>query len=892
MPPMTAPTPLSFGPFTLDIAAARLCRGDQDIALRPKAYDLLLALVRRPGELMTKDELLDVVWHRRFISEGVVKTAICELRQALGDDPRQPRWIVTVARRGYRFGNIAAVADQAPVPAPSAAEAPATPPAAPPARWPARLSPVLGRQVELARLGQLLAAHRLVTVAGPSGVGKTSLAQAFAADPAFAGTEGGWFVELAPLAAAHTDETALCVLIARSLQLGTGAGQGADALGRALARLAWLVVVDNAEHLLGTLAPLLATLMVRAPGLRLLVTSQEPLHLPGEQVYRLEPLSLPAADDHADADRLMASGAVRLFIERVGERLPGFALAPAQQRAVVDICRALDGLPLAVELAAARVPVLGVHGIADLLLSGDLHGRMRLLGQEGRSARGHQRSLHDALAWSHGLLDDRQRRVFRRLGVFHGGFTLAAAQAMFAHDEALDPWGVVDAVQALVDKSLLSAPPGQDGAPRFALLESLRAFALERLAEAGETEATLARHAAVVAEGWLAADERALDTPSLAWLATQLPELDNLRAALRWAAADPARADTGLALFGRAAMVWPRAGLATEGRSWAESWRTHAQATAEPALRRGFDTAVAVLAMYAQAYPSGPAAVEALRLAEEHDAAGDARRAYFASYLAYQLGVQAQSGVDRPALLQRLQSFEQPQWTPMRLRFGRNARGYEHRLAGRASDYLAFCRSEFALCRALGAVGETWVAGHGLMLAEHDNGHRLQAMAVGRLTLSEIRAAGRLQQHGPLLALWATMLAESGDGPGTRTALAETLPVLHSAGSVWMAHLALAWLAHGEGRAEAAARLLGWQEAHERSQPRLASGGYIAQTRAELRACLDARLGPAACKRQVLAGADLGDNAAEALALAGGDPCHAQGVRTKKSGGTLAKRSR
>lgn len=863
---------LQFGPFTLNVAEAQLARDGQAIALRPKAFELLVALARRPGELVTKDELLDVVWGRRFITEGVIKSVVGELRTALGDDPKQARWIETVPRRGYRFVGQAEPRVGAPeprVPAPLAS-APRLTVAGNVAE---ALSPIIGRANELGALQALLGTQRLVTVVGPSGVGKTRLAQALAAAQREAWVDGVWFVELAGLAAEATTPASLSAALAQTLQLDAAVTTEA-ALGRALQQLSMLLVLDNAEHLLAVLTPLVAQLLAQAPALRVAVTSQEPLRIPGEQVFRLVPLALPPPADDADAERLMASGAVRLFVDRVAARLPGFALAPQQQHAVADICRALDGLPLALELAAARVPLLGVQGICDMLL-GDDGARLALLTQGARTAAPRQRTLRDALAWSHGLLDDAQRRVFRRLGVFHGGFTLDVAQAVCV-DETLDAWAVLDVVHALAEKSLLasSADSAAHLPPRFMLLESLRAFALERLAEAGETELMRRRHVQAVLAYWKRAEARSLSDAVLPWLARHRAEIQNLRAALRWAATDahhaldPARADDALALVVFSGPLWHRAGLALEGRAACEAVRSRAESTADPVLRSGFDLSVATLATYASAYPPAEGLACAQRAVAAYGQAGDTARAYFALYLCYQLGLRAQPQANRGALIEQMAACVQPGWSELLTRYLRNARGYEQRLAGDSEAYLACCRDELARCQRLGAVAEGWTAAQGLMLAEYDLGHLQDAVAVGREALAQIRSAARLRQHGAMLGLWTTMLAESGDAAGTRAALAEALPALRSTGTPWMVHVALVWLAVAEGRHEAAARLYGWQGATQRARNEAPPGGAIGRSLRVLHEQLTAQLGATAFARCCEQGATLADAAAEHLALA------------------------
>lgn len=887
-------TRLHFEPFVLDIAAGQLTRDGQALALRPKAFAVLELLARRAGDLVTKDELLDTVWGRRFITEGVIKAVVAELRSVLGDDPKAPQWIETVPRRGYRFAG----ALQSPV-APLSTGLGLGPGLG---NLPPGQEVPIGREAELAALAGLLQGQRLVTLAGPSGMGKTRLALALGAGQQGAWPDGVWLLELAALAPETTHSATLCALLAQALQLGDAAAGSAATLARTLRPLRLLLLLDNAEHLLPVLTPWVSVLVAQAPDLRVVVTSQELLGIPGEQLFRLAPLALPAPADEADTRHLMGSAAVQLFVARVAARLPGFALATQDQRqAVADICRALDGLPLALELAAARVPLMGVRGIADLLLGGNEAARLSLLNQGARNAAPRQRSLRDALQWSHGLLDEGQQRVLRRLAVFRGGFSLAAAQWVCSDlpqpalsADASRDWGALDALQALVDKSLLTATadaslgvsvgvstgaahaaPGTapGTAPRFKLLESVRAFALEQLRRSGELPATQDRHAQAALAYWAQADARSLSDPALDWLARHLPEMDNLRAALRWAAAadPPAQGDTALALFGHTPMLWHRAGLAAEGRDWCERLRARSQATADPALRGGFELVVAVLSGYAAAYPTADGLAAARQALQVFEAAGDKPRSYFALYLLNRF-TQASSGTaspEGPALLARMDALEQADWGELMTRFGRNTRGYASRLAGRHVEYRAFCRDDLARHQRLGAKAEAWSSAQGLMLAEHDLGAVAAALDVGRAALDEIRAAGRLRQNAALLALWTTMLAQSGDTSACRQALAEALPVLEGAGTPWMAHAALGWLAAHEGRLEAAGQLLGWHEASQQLKGRVGDGGYISRSVLALGAHLQQQAGQASLQAWRLAGAALGDGAAQGLALRG-----------------------
>lgn len=849
-PPPAAP--LGFGDFVLDIANAQLTRAGQVVELPPKSFELLAFLAQRPGELVLKDTLLDNVWGRRFVSEGAVKTVVSELRAALGDDARAPRWVQTVQGRGYRFvGEVRPLAPK--TSAALAAAATATRGNLPPA-----LPPAIGRDEELAALAALVGAHRLVTVVGTAGVGKTVLATTLAARPPLAAplpwTDGAWLVELAPLDPAHTTPAALCELVAHTLQLGEAAGGGPDALAGALHGRSPLLVVDNAEHLLPVLAPLLARLLAHLPGLRCLVTSREALQLPGEQVWRLGPLSVPAPGDEAQVTRLMACGALRLFVDRVAARLPGFVLTTAQQRPAAELCRALDGLPLALELAAARVPTLGIDGLAAQLAPGrDGEGpaRLQLLTRGTRSAAPHQRTLRSTLDWSHALLSAEQQRVFRRLAVFRGGFTLEAAQQVCG-DESLDDWAVLDAVDALLGKSMLVAPDPDAPTRRFGLLQGVQEYAQERLLDSGEAEVLRDRHLEAVERYWLRADARALGDPALAWVTRHAPDIDNLRAALahafaRWAASTSdedraARRRRTLALVGHTGLLWHRAGHAAEGLRWCRQALDRAGPGVDADERAGIDLAIAHLAAIGMVLSAREGLAAARRAVDAFGWQADRVREYYALYLQHTLMCRAEPLADRSECLSRMDGLPPPGAGDLLLRFGRSARAYEARLMGRPEPWREFNEQELSRCRALGAVWEAWSAGIGLMLAEHDAGRAARAIEIGRSVLAEIRAAGRLRQNANRLTIWAMMLAQQGEVAAIREAMPEVIEVARSGGRSGMALLPLAWLAWHEGRAEAAARLLAAFDAPGRTGAEFGPGTYIRRSMDALWALLESRL--------------------------------------------------
>ncbi|CAA9576383.1 MAG: Transcriptional regulator, AfsR family, partial [uncultured Thermomicrobiales bacterium] len=420
-----------------------------------------------------------------------------------------------------------------------------------PHNLPMQPTPFLGREREVAEVTGLLrrGEARLLTLAGPGGVGKTHLALAAAAELLDAFPDGAWFVDLAPLA----DPALVPTAVATALGLREAGGRPpADAAANHLRDKAALLVLDNWEHLLGA-APFVADLLAACPRLAVLATSRAPLRLRGEREHPVGPLAL--ADPAADAAALAGSEAVALFVERARAVKPGFALDETNAVAVAGIVRRLDGLPLAIELAAARVRVL-----APPALLARLDRALPLLTSGPRDAPARQRTLRDAIAWSHGLLSPDERDLFRRLAVFVGGFTLEATEAVADLGGELDALG---GLEGLAEDSLLRPAEGPGGEPRFTMLATVREFAREQLEASGEAAVAHGRHAAfftVLAES--AAPE--LTGPDQgAWLARLEAEHDNLRAALVWA--EGHEPESCLRLAGALWRFWYARGHLAEG---------------------------------------------------------------------------------------------------------------------------------------------------------------------------------------------------------------------------------------------------------------------------------------------------------------------------------------
>ena len=592
------PATFRFGAIEVQPATQQLLIAGEPAALGARAFDLLLALIERRERLVSKDQLLDIVWRGRVVEEANLHVQVSSLRKLLG-----PAVISTIPGRGYRFvaaleegigDNGSALADRLPTAASSAASEATSPEAMSPEATPPapgnlglHRQPLLGREVELQALLALVQAQRLVTVVGAGGMGKTALAQVAAQALRTQWRHGAWWVDLASV----SDPALLPQAVAQALRIARpAAGLTTAHLASVLASMSLLLVLDNCEHVIDAAGAFAAQIVNDTRGVHVLATSQELLNIPGEALFKLTPLALPPADGSPSV--MGRHGAIQLFVERARAADGRFALAADNVQAVTDICRRLDGLPLAIELAAARVRLLGVQGLRD-----KLGERFRVLTGGARTAMRRHQTLRAALDWSHGLLSADEQVVFRRLGVFVNGFALELAQHV-AQDDHVDEWSVLDALGGLVDKSLVIAVGGEGAeAPRYSLLETTRAYALEQLAAAGETHAWLARHAQVVCafferfEEARRGEQGTLDTVEL--VRRTAPELDNARAALAWAGREagsergeggeggcPLNGDLDLAvgLAGAAMLVFGNVSLSTEAADLLMSLRGRLEA--------------------------------------------------------------------------------------------------------------------------------------------------------------------------------------------------------------------------------------------------------------------------------------------------------------------------
>jgi non-specific serine/threonine protein kinase len=438
---------------------------------------------------------------------------------------------------------------------------------------PEQLTRFIGREDEIADVKRLVASTRLLTLTGPGGCGKTRLAIAvadrLATSPTF--EHGAWFIGLAGL----DDPLAIPQTVAEVIGVPEATDQPLlESLADFLQRKRCLLILDNCEHLLSACAEVAQTLLEVCPHLHILATSREPLNLPGETVWLVPSLSLPDSPHPPLLERLAESEAIQLFVARAGAALPGFALNEANAATVEQICRGLDGIPLAIELAAARVKLLDVAQIAARL-----DDTLQLLTRGSRAAAPRHQTMRAALDWSFHLLSPREQALFQRLAVFAGGFTLETVEAVCADEsagrppdtETLSVSDVLDVLADLVDKSLALTEERTAGeAVRYRLLEPIRQYALDRLRKAGAEAAARDRHLACFIDLAERAEPKLKGEAQLLWLRRLDKEHDNLRAALAWSARDPSRAVAGLRLAKALHYFWHLRGYWSEGRRWLE----------------------------------------------------------------------------------------------------------------------------------------------------------------------------------------------------------------------------------------------------------------------------------------------------------------------------------
>ena len=546
-----------FGAVEVRPSERQLLVKGQPAPVGARAFDVLLALIDNRDRVVTKDELMDMVWPGLVVEENNLQVQVSTLRKILGSQA-----VATIPGRGYRF---TLVPEGMP-------EAPSSPLPARRHNLPAALNSFIGREREIAEIKELLGSSRLVTLTSTGGTGKTRLSLQVAEDLVEEFPDGVWLVELAPVA----DTARLAQVVAFVLDVKEEPGQaGIETLAAYVRDRKLLLILDNCEHMLQACAEMAKRLLQAGAGVKILASSRERLTIAGETSYPVAALALPEAGAPLGLEALARIDSVRLFLNRATAVLPSFRLTEQNAPTVVEICRRLDGIPLAIELAAARV-----HSLALEDISRRLGECLAVLTGGDVTALPRQQTLRASIDWSYELLGEGERTVFRRLAVFSGGWTLSAAHAVANPDRAEE--ATIEALSRLVEKSLVER---DSGGTRYRLLETVRQYAQEKLVAANETGGTRARHL----DYFLALAESArphLYGPSqAAWLAQLDAERENFVAAHAWCDEAARGAELGLRLATSMKHYWCNRGLPSLAYRMAAQALSRGGAQARDAMR-------------------------------------------------------------------------------------------------------------------------------------------------------------------------------------------------------------------------------------------------------------------------------------------------------------------
>ncbi|MCQ1775837.1 helix-turn-helix transcriptional regulator [Neorhizobium galegae] len=532
-----------FGSFLLYPERHLLLRDDEPVTIGSRALDILITLTERAGEVVTKDELISRAWPNTTVEESNLRAQIALLRKVLGDDHAASRYIAAVPSRGYRF--IAALSRFEVENDASATAAPNN--------LPRPLSKTIGRDEAIKVVEGRFQRFRLVTLVGPGGMGKTTVGLSVAEKISSSYRHGVCFLDLAPIA----NPQVVPSVLASQLRLPETSGDPIAALITHLREKRMLLVFDSCELVLDATALLAETLLREAPTIDILATSREALRVEGESVYRLPPLDMPPPAAGLTAADALGFAAIRLFVERATSFGSEYTFDDDEAPLVTHICRQLDGIALAIELAAGRVEAFGTRGIAELL-----NDRLRLLTGGRRTALPRHQTLSATIAWSYEALSEPEQTVLRRLAVFAGDFGRDAVTTVAA-DLTAPENNVSNHLANLVAKSLVQVD-ARGKVARYRLLDTTRAYLLDRLRQGGEFEAVMRRLAQYLLEVLKHSHEEVETMPSGEWLLRYGSHINNVRTVLDWAYSDRGDTETGMAITVAAIPLWYQLSLVDE----------------------------------------------------------------------------------------------------------------------------------------------------------------------------------------------------------------------------------------------------------------------------------------------------------------------------------------
>lgn len=535
-----------FGPFRLSLSERALWAGNDRLDIGSRAFDILALLASQPGEVISHKQFQESVWPDTVVEDGNLRVHIARIRKALGSVSADKDFIQSVAGLGYQFVGHVAFDDGVPVGSAFGTVEPAT--------SNDDFDRALGRRGDINAVLSLVKTHALVTVTGPGGVGKTTVCAATLRAYGESNPDSTAFVDLSSVEQGHHVETA----VASALNLNAIRTTPLDAVIDALKKHELLLALDCCEQVIEGVMTFVVAVIDACPGVRILTTSRQPLRLPGEQVFELAPLPVPEDAEASMPASARTFASVRLFIERATSADSRFDYSDADLPIIAGICRKMDGLPLAIELAASRVTAFSLKALAD-----ELDDRLSLLVNGRRTAAPRHQALRTTIDWSYRLLSEREQQMMCRLSIYRGAFTMSkvlAVNQMDAEDSALTAM-----IQALCEKSLL-LPVEDPLQPSFRMLDSIRAFCLEKLVESAEYASIADMHLAYFTDVYTRPFPLDSTAQYLHPQAYNRRALDDVRGALRWALTRPGTKE--LDLFWASAPIFFMLGLVTEHRTW------------------------------------------------------------------------------------------------------------------------------------------------------------------------------------------------------------------------------------------------------------------------------------------------------------------------------------